>query len=74
MELLYKLVYLVEMMAQVHNSSNLVSLGQLPCSCQAWIYMEATEIMASIAPGLGLGALSTLSHRHHFTMEVPIAK
>ncbi len=29
---------------------------------QAWNYNEATEVMASVAPGLGLGAPSKVSH------------
>ncbi len=50
-------------------------LCQLSCRIQAWSYMETTEDMTSLAPGLGLGAPSKVSNRlWEFPMEVPFGR
>ena len=49
-----------------------LTFGQYP---DAWNYTQATEAMPFIAPGLGLGAPSKVSHwLKDFPMEVPFAK
>ncbi len=49
--------------------------NSLKCDCMVITCIIITEARASVAPGLGLGAPSEVSHRlEDFPMEVPLAK
>ena len=64
-------VYRIKCWHRIKNISNL----QFSYVQQAWYLTEATEAIASVAPGLCLGALSKVpTEIYKFLIEVPFAK